>query len=336
MDRTFRFFAILSGVLIVFLLAGAASANTATVRCVAQQDQVSVYDSLRTRGVEAKLKCGEEVEILGRVKDYVKIRAQNGVEGYVPENFFAGLPAAEAHQDPTANTSSGTATAAQNATQKKQPSSEPVAPTATFADNNAAPAPAPLSDTSAKAAADKPAIQPAAMNPTSSRATPAANFDDNPAPQPENESADPACQNYFSAYGLAPSQLKWIARNRKKLFANVCPAPDISKVDYVMIFTHDVDFFSVTMPTPVHKIEGFSDFRALTPVDTGLTSPSDPDKAHHQYVWVFRCAPGTFDPENFSPRRRYQFSTVESNALGSKAGLKAVEDAFRFVAVANH
>ena len=71
-----------------------------------------------------------------------------------------------------------------------------------------------------------------------------------------------------------------------------------------MIFTHDVDFFSVTMPTPVHKIEGFSDFGALTPVDAGLTSASELDKAHHQYAWIFRIAPGTFDPENFYPRRR--------------------------------
>ena len=101
-------------------------------------------------------------------------------------------------------------------------------------------------------------------------------------------------------------------------------------------FTHDLAFFSVTMPRPVHKNEGFSDFTALTPVDAGLTSTSEPDKAHHQYVWIFRIAPGTFDPENSSPRRRYQFSTVESNALGSKAGLKAVKDAIRFVATANH
>jgi hypothetical protein len=103
-----------------------------------------------------------------------------------------------------------------------------------------------------------------------------------------------------------------------------------------MIFTHHVDYFSITMRAPAHKIEAFSDFRTLTPVDAGLTSASDPDKAHHQYVWIFRIAPGTFDPENSSPRRRYQFSTVESNALGSKAGLEAVKDAFRFVAAANH
>jgi len=332
MNGTIRFFSILFIALIVSLLAGSASANTATVRCVAQQDQISVYDSLRTRGVEAKLKCGEEVEIIGRVKNYVKIRAQNGVEGYVPDNSFAGLPAVQNHQDSAADAASVTATPAQNTTAKKQPaSSDSVAPPATYAEMNRTPAPS-LAEASAKAPAAQPAITKAASSP----ATPAANSDDAPAAQPENESADPACQNYFSAYGLAPSQLKWIAQNRKKLFSNVCPAPDISKVDYVMIFTHDVDFFNVTMPTPVHKIEGFSDFRALTPIDTGLTSASDPDKAHHQYVWIFRIAPGTFDPDNFSPRRRYQFSQVESGALGSKAGLKAVEDAFRFVSTANH
>lgn len=335
MHSTIRLFSILIGVIMASLLAGDASANTATVRCVAQQDQISVYDSLRTRGVEAKLKCGEEVEIIGRVKDYVKIRAQNGVEGYVSENLFAGLPTFENHPDPAANAVSVTPAPAQNTAQKKQPASEPAAPNTTYAENSPATAPAPLADSSDKTPA-APAAPPAAANATASPAAPAANSDDNPAPQPENESADPACQDYFSAYGLAPSQMKWIAQNRKKLFANVCPAPDLAKVDFVMIFTHDVDFFNVTMPAPVHKTEGFSDFQALTPVDAGLTSASDPDKAHRQYVWIFRFAPGTFDPANFSPRRRYQFSQVESGALGSKAGLKAVEDGFRFVSTANH
>jgi hypothetical protein len=334
MNGTIRFFSILFIALIISLLAGSASANTATVRCVAQQDQISVLDSLRTRGVEAKLKCGEEVEIIGRENNYVKIRAQNGVEGYVPEDLFTGLPATDFHQD--ASAVSVTATQAQDATSKRQPASEPVAQPTTYAEMNPAAVPPSLAESSAKAPAAAPANQPGVTNAPSSSATPAASSDDAPPPQPENDSADPACQNYFSAYGLAPSQLKWIAQNRKKLFSNICPAPDITRVDFVMIFTHDVDFFNVTMPTPVHKIEGFSDFRALTPIDAGLISASDPDKAHRQYVWIFRIAPGTFDPDNFSPRRRYQFSQVESGALGSKASQKAVEDAFRFVSTANH
>jgi hypothetical protein len=334
MNGTIRFISIFFIALIVSLLAGSSSANTATVRCVAQQDQVSVLDSLRTRSVEAKLKCGEEVEIIGHMQNYVKIRAQNGVEGYVPENLFTGLPAAENHGAPAATAASVTAAQEQDAAAKKQPSSEPVAQSATYAEMDPAAISPSLAGSSAPTPAAAPANHPAVTH--AAPTTSVTNSDDDPAAPPENESADPACQNYFSAYGLAPNQLKWIAQNRKKLFANVCPAPDISKVDFVMIFTHDVDFFNVTMPTPVHKIEGFSDFRALTPLDAGLTSAADPDKAHRQYVWIFRIAPGTFDPDNFSPRRRYQFSTVESNALGSKAGLKAVEDAFRFVSTANH
>ncbi len=335
MRKTIRFCAIFAVVAIISLFARATSANTATIRCVAQQDQISVYDSLRTRSVEAKLKCGEEVEIIGRVNNYVKIRAHNGVEGFVPDNSFAALPPAENHQEPATIPASITATPAQNTTAKKQPANDPAAPSATYAKMNPATDSA-LAESSVKAPAVVPATQPATANAAPSPAIPAASSDDAPAPQPENESADPACQNYFSAYGLAPSQMKWIAQNRKKLFSNVCPASDISKVDFVMIFTHDVDFFNVTMPTPVHKIEGFSDFRALSPIDAGLTSADDPDKAHHQYVWIFRFTPGTFDPTNFSPRRRYQFSTVESGVLGSKASLKAVEDAFRFVSTANH
>jgi hypothetical protein len=336
-----RFSLILAGVGSVFLLAASTSANTTTIRCVSRQDQISVYDSLSTRSVESKLKCGEELEIIGCVQDYVKIRAQNGVEGYVPAASFAGLTTSANHPaaspSAAADNASVDASPAQNTVAQKQAPSAPVAPSDAFAEMNPAAGPQPLADPSAKAPANPPASHPAAASTAaSSPAKPAADRDDTPAAQPENESSDPACQNYFSAYGLAPNQMKWITQNRKKLFANVCPAPDISKVDYVIIFTHDVDFFSATMPTPVHQVEGFSDFKAMTPMDPELMSASDADKAHRQYVWIFHFAPRTFDPSNFSPRRRYQFSTVESSALGSKAGLKTVEDAFRFVSTASH
>ena len=69
------------------------SANVATLKCNSHRDQISVYDSLNTFGVEAKLKCGEEVEIVGRVQD--------GVAGYVPEAAFADLPPAAIHSDLT-------------------------------------------------------------------------------------------------------------------------------------------------------------------------------------------------------------------------------------------
>jgi hypothetical protein len=146
---------------------------------------------------------------------------------------------------------------------------------------------------------------------------------------------DLTCRSYFSAYGLTANQLKWIAQNRKKAFPGVCPAPDVAKVDYVIIFTHDVGFFGGTLPEPVHKLNGFSDFRPLTPEDNTLMSESGADKAHKEYVWVFRVADGGFNPEAFSPHRAFQFTKVETNSLGANAGPKVVEDAFRFVESAN-
>ena len=91
MDTRARLFLLVAGVIGVSFVARPVSANTATLKCNTQRDQIWVYDSLSTFDVEAKLKCGTDVEILGRVTDYVKIRAQTGVEGYVPETAFADL-----------------------------------------------------------------------------------------------------------------------------------------------------------------------------------------------------------------------------------------------------
>lgn len=137
------------------------------------------------------------------------------------------------------------------------------------------------------------------------------------------------CRAYFSAYGLTTTQLKWIEQNRQKEFAGVCPAPDVAHVNFVLIFTHDVDFYNFTMPSHVHTTNGFSDFRPLTTVDNALSSESE--KAHREYVWVFQMGSGTFDPNTFSEHRASQFSKDESNAFGGRGGQKAVEDAFRFV-----
>jgi uncharacterized protein YgiM (DUF1202 family) len=207
MINTVRFYLILAGVGTVSLFAASASANTATVRCVSRQDQISVYDSLSTRSVEAKLKCGEEVEIIGRMQDYVKIRAQNGVEGYVPAASFAGLttsanrPDASAGNAPVkaASVSAASAMAAprQNTSAKKPSSSAPTAPSDTFAEMTPAADPAPLADTPAKATSDVPANHPPAANAASSSspAKLAAEGDDMPPAIPENARADPACQN---------------------------------------------------------------------------------------------------------------------------------------------
>ena len=355
MDRTARFLLLIVGVSGVTLLTGSASANPAALKCNSHRDQIWVYDSLNSFGVEAKLDCGGNVEIIERVEDYVKIRAQNGVQGYVPETSVADLPPLEVRQDPTRDVglvakqaqaqeiANASAKAAADAAQlsgplsagsaneapakstsdKKSPAGSSVLPVAAFGEMNLPRVSPPAGDTSSRTiSADSTA--------------PTSDSDEIPDSQPENLSADFACQNYFSAYGLTPNQTKWIAQNRKKLFSNVCPAPDPSKVDFVIIFTHDVDFFSATMPEPVHKMNGFSDFTPMTMVDSALMSESDADKAHRQYVWIFQFPKGAFDPASFSPRRKYQYSKVETSSLGSKAGIKAVEDAFQFVAAASH
>ena len=140
------------------------------------------------------------------------------------------------------------------------------------------------------------------------------------------------CRIYFSAYGLSPNQYKWMTRNRGKGFSGICPAPAPAMVDFVVIFTHDVDFYNGTMPTPVHTDKnGFSDFTPLTTVDSAVVSPSDADKNRREYVWVFHTKRGTFDPAKFSPKRRPLFSTTESNKLGTAAGSRSAEDALRYI-----
>jgi hypothetical protein len=157
--------------------------------------------------------------------------------------------------------------------------------------------------------------------------------EDDPESKPEDQSADPACHTFFSAYGLAPAQYRWIAQNRQKKYPGVCPASGPSQVDFVMIFTHDVDIFNGTLPDPVHVDKnGFSDFSPLTMVDSALMPEAAADKAHHQLVWVFRIKRGAFDPAKFSPRRHPQFTKTESNSLtGAHAADRTAEDAFQFI-----
>jgi len=150
--------------------------------------------------------------------------------------------------------------------------------------------------------------------------------DDSYLTRPKSESDDPACELYFSSYGLSPAQFKWMVDNRQKRFPTVCPAGSPSMVDYVMIFTHDVDFYNFTMPAPVHvEAGGFSDWNPMVEYDTALVSRSEVDKSKREYVWVFHVKRGSFDPARFSPHRRFQFTKVESKYS------RTIEDAFEFV-----
>jgi hypothetical protein len=355
----------------------AAFANTSTLKCNSNKDRVWVYDSLTSFSIEAKLNCGESVEIVERVKDYVRIRARNGVEGYVPETAFSDLPAFAAYRDAkldvgavskqvqakeiaeaakvnslatgggdsrVVSTAAPANPSIKSASVTKQAAQSSLMPASAMAEMN--PYTAPAKNTSPDASASVPTTEPVAPAdvagpPLKVVAVPARSADGASVTDESLDlkmataSADPACQRYFSAYGLTASQLKWIALNRKKMFPSVCPAPTVSKVNYVIIFTHDVDFFNATMPEPVHSINGFSDFQPLTPVDSALLSEAGADKAHREYVWIFQFGAGNFNPATFSPHSQYQFTKVETNSLGSKAGPKAVEDALRFVESAN-
>jgi hypothetical protein len=138
-----------------------------------------------------------------------------------------------------------------------------------------------------------------------------------------------ACSIYFSAYGVTPMQQKWIADERKKRFPGLCPAPEPSMVDYVLIFTHDMDYFTTTLPDPIHTDKnGFSDWSPVTAVDDTMIPASALDKAHHEYAWVFRVHRGTFDPSKFTTRRKPQFTKTESS---SRASSKSIEDTMQFM-----
>jgi len=420
---------VLRSLLIILALASALPASASdigAVKCAVNQDRVWVYESLNSFDVETRLKCGETVEILSRVKGYVKIRTASGVEGYVPDAVFPDLPALppdDADKPMASMAARPAATAVAHPTVAAQPAaasravastvappapsiaaapvvaSKPAPPPANSAvvssnspvavnvkpasavaspatsrsrDKASAPtvvagpaapkkAPAKAASTTqtAKATVTTPAPQPSAsatavvpakavvapvsakMMDTSADASPSrdisiaqpqpssADLEDYPDAKPDNESADPACHVFFSAYGLAPAQYKWLVENRRKQYSEICPAPDLARVDYVILFAHDSDTYNSAMPATVHTDRnGFSDFSPMTTVDTALQSVSDLDKARYEFVWVFHTKRGTFDPSRFSARRRPQFTT---DAKGSHASARAVEDAFHFI-----
>jgi hypothetical protein len=420
----------------------AAASDIGAVKCGSNQDRVWVYESLNSFDVETRLKCGETVEILARVRGYVKIRTASGVEGYVPDAAFPDLPALppdDADRPVASLAARATASTAAHAIATPPPAVTPQAVATNAAPSSAkasvavsapvasaqptmaaepahvaaakgsatpvpansavalssaghtaadvktasavsAPAhakpheraatptvvgePAPTKKTPAKPAqantqsakstiaSPQPTVSAAMVVPakatpasavmldTSASASPKADITTNepardpdleeyPDAKPENESADPACHVFFSAYGLAPAQYKWMVENRRKQYASICPAPDLTHVDFVILFAHDSDTYNSAMPVPVHTDRnGFSDFSPLTTVDTALQSVSELDKARYEFVWVFHTKRGTFDPTKFSVRRRPLFTT---DAKGSHAAGRAVDDAFQFI-----
>ena len=59
------------------------------------------------------------------------------------------------------------------------------------------------------------------------------------------------CSSYISAYGVSVAQYQRIESNWKR-FQSICRAPSPASVDFVVIFTHDTDYYKdtfVVLPT---------------------------------------------------------------------------------------
>ena len=135
---------------------------------------------------------------------------------------------------------------------------------------------------------------------------------------------DPHCSSYISAYGVSVAQYQRIESNWKR-FQSICRAPSPASVDFVVIFTHDTDYYKDTLPVPVRTdSSGFSDWSAIVTLDN--TRP--PEKYKREYVWVFRFKRGSFAPGHFATNAKPDYSEVESGARNSD---RAVDAAFTFI-----
>jgi hypothetical protein len=135
---------------------------------------------------------------------------------------------------------------------------------------------------------------------------------------------DSHCSSYISAYGVSVAQYQRIESNWKR-FPSICRAPSPASLDFVVIFTHDTDYYKDTLPAPVHTDgSGFSNWSAIVTLDN--TRP--PEKYKREYVWVFRFKRGSFAPGHFSTNAKPDYSEVESGAHNSD---RAVDAAFKFI-----
>ena len=87
---------ILFALFVVAAVPSAKAGGTVNIKCGPNEDRVWVYESLTDFNVAAKLKCGDPVQIVERVKGYVKIQTSSGTEGYVLDTEFpkSALPPA--------------------------------------------------------------------------------------------------------------------------------------------------------------------------------------------------------------------------------------------------
>jgi hypothetical protein len=139
MNSRIRLLGAIAGVCIAM---PAFAGDSAALKCAGSQDRVWLYDSLVTFEVQAKLKCGETVEILSREKAFVKIRTQNGAEGYVPEVALPKPQTAEVRDEkPAAELSLAEQARAARAARNPTPSASAPVAVAAVRNNERAPEP---------------------------------------------------------------------------------------------------------------------------------------------------------------------------------------------------
>jgi hypothetical protein len=54
------------------------------IQCTRADDTINLYSSMTSMEVRANLKCGEELQILNRYDNFLYVRTDKGVVGYVP------------------------------------------------------------------------------------------------------------------------------------------------------------------------------------------------------------------------------------------------------------
>src|SRR5215831_2603184 len=328
----------------------ASAAPNAPLKCGANQEKVWVYDNLKTFDVAARLNCGTSVELIALENGFVRVRTNNGSEGYVPaENLPADQVAALAINDArttqpvakdVANIANSPNTAKPGPTITAQADvARPIVSKQIIAESAPIPAPAiAIAPVLVQGTVPQPAVasKPLSLlkpaDYTKVIKKPALALDDEDDRETDSVVREDlsACNVFFSAYGVTPMQYKWIADDRSKKFPSICPAPEPSMVDYVVIFTHDMNFFTTTLPEPIHTdANGFSDWTPVTSADSTLIPTDTLDRAHREYAWVFHVKRGTFDPSKFTSRRRPQFTKTESSG---RASSKTIEDAVQFMA----
>lgn len=74
------------------------------ILCAKTDDSIFLYSSVTTMEVRANLKCGEEIQILNRYDNFLYVRTEKGVVGYVPLESVSRVSAKRGGKAPSTTT----------------------------------------------------------------------------------------------------------------------------------------------------------------------------------------------------------------------------------------